>query len=88
MDEGLDFDLVVVNPCYPEMLADLAVGVLETGDIHGRDPEDGTVGLFITKAEDSLEGNLGLADASKALDGGPLAAILVYSWRNSCQKLL
>jgi hypothetical protein len=44
--------------------------------------------LLVPETESGLEGNLSLADASEALDGGPLAVILVCAGRNSLKQLL
>ena len=56
--------------------------------IYGRDPEDGAFRVPIVDAVGNLEGGLSLANASKALNGSPLAVIVVDARRGFLKKLL
>ena len=69
-------------------LADLAVGFLKADGVDSRDPEDGACKVLVADAVGGLDGDLGFADASEALDGGPLAVVLVGVRRDSVEKLL
>jgi hypothetical protein len=44
--------------------------------------------VLVPETEGGVEGDLGLADASEALDGGPLAVVLVCAGGNPSEKLL
>ena len=83
----LDVCLVVVQPFHAKGHTDLAIGLLEAVGVDSRYPEDRASRVLVANTVGSLDGDLGLANTSKAFDGSPLAGILVGARRNPLEEV-
>lgn len=69
-------------------MSDIAVGIVEGCYIYCRNPENRAVGILLVDPVGRLEGDLGLADATEALESGALAVVLARARRDPFQELV